>query len=774
MRSTEAQARSRIDQQLRAAGWDPTDGGQVLQEVTLSDGTRADYALRDSLGRSLAPIEAKKSIINAPDAREQGRHYAKVLGTPFVFLANGNDIWFWQHEFAAHPHKIRTFFSRADLERMAASLAHRRDLLSVPIDTKIAGGGGRQFQLDCLETLSRHVAQGRRKLLVEMATGTGKTRTAAALIKRLFEAGYVTRVLFLVDRINLATQAEKEFADTIPEFPCYVLKKGRFRDEKLITVTTLQSMIGIYQDYTSGYFDLVFTDECHRSIYGKWKSALTYFDGIQIGLTATPCVAADADRVAAEEDKAFVRDTLRFFECDKPHFVYGIREAIKDKHLVGYNIYKAKTSITAAGVTVTRQDLDHPDNDPKVIGELFGDADTITVAPLALERKFIIPERNRAIVREFREVLEKGYTDKNGKRHKPMDGKTIVFAVTKKHAQTLAHIFDDVFADRKPAPNVAYADYVVSGQEIDDRKGVNPDTIIQRFKTQEFPKILVSVGMLDTGFNCPEVVNLVMARFTRSAILYQQMRGRGTRRCTFADGTEKTGFTIFDFVGVTDFFNDDDEHPTGGIYVVRESRPKPQPRQVLVLDVHDAIDPTTRDWIEIGETGEVIDRRSYLEEAAAVVQEEKNAPDVQRVLQTGDFADDEERRRFEERLNRPRLYLKLSDLREALNNPRLTWEKFLRHVLQGTPLPTYEDLLDEAFQSWTASQPEPFTEEQIRILTMMKNQFACNRDLIREFSMERFNRPPFQASGGLAKVRSLFGNRIEDLLEELNTQVFAP
>jgi type I restriction enzyme, R subunit len=160
--------------------------------------------------------------------------------------------------------------------------------------------------------------------------------------------------------------------------------------------------------------------------------------------------------------------------------------------------------------------------------ELFREQDTITVDPSALERRFTIPERNRAIVREFRDVLEKGYTGRDGVRRAPMDGKTIVFAVTKRHAATLAHMLDAEFVHKKPSPEVRYADFVVSGVG-DEEATLDGQTRIKRFKKEEFPRIMVSVNMLDTGFDFPEVVNLLMARFTKSAILYQQMRGRRGR-----------------------------------------------------------------------------------------------------------------------------------------------------------------------------------------------------------------------------------------------------
>lgn len=334
------------------------------------------------------------------------------------------------------------------------------------------------------------------------------------------------------------------------------------------------------------------------------ERSLKHFDGIQLGLTATPCVAGLDEIGADEEDKLFVRDTLRFFEVDKPTFSYKLKDAIRDGYLVPYQIYKAKTVKTAAegGFPVRRDELDWSAMDAASRAEfeqLFGSAQSIVIDPFALERKFTIPERNRAIVREFRDVLEKGYTDAKGVLRKPLLGKTIVFAVTKRHAETLAQLIDTAFADKKPSPDVRYADYVVSGMGVEDT--VDGMTKIKRFKKEAFPQVLVSVNMLDTGFDCPEVVNLVFARFTRSAILYQQMRGRGTRK---AKG--KPLFTMFDFVGVTDYHGDEDESAEGGVVVARVPTKKYQPRRLLSLDIDDHIDPTTREWVTVDEDGNMV------------------------------------------------------------------------------------------------------------------------------------------------------------------------
>ena len=258
----EAFSRVVIDAQLKDVDWNLTDGRSVRYEYQLPDGTFADYRQVIATGRAMAVIEAKRAAINLQEAAKQGRAYAEQLDdVPYVFLANSEEILFWDYANEAYPHPVSTFFRQEDLERRLAQRKVRVDPLTKPIDLRIAG---RDYQQDCIDALCREINIGRRKLLVEMATGTGKTRTAAALIKRLFEASSITRVLFLVDRITLAKQTEDAFDEHLTDLPCYVLRSGRrFQDEKRITVTTLQRMTNIYRDYSAGYFDLIITDECH-------------------------------------------------------------------------------------------------------------------------------------------------------------------------------------------------------------------------------------------------------------------------------------------------------------------------------------------------------------------------------------------------------------------------------------------------------------------------------------------------------------------------------
>src|SRR3954469_23674811 len=282
MGSNEAFSRTRIDDQLRDAGWSPTDGRSVRFEYPLPDRTRADYVLCDARGQALAVIEAKRASRALGEAEPQALAYAAALQIPFVFLANGEQVRFRDLDRDAHFRPVATIFGRDELERRLATRTLRVPPTEVAIDARVAG---RPYQRACIEVLCREMELGRRKLLVEMATGTGKTRMAAALIKRLFDAHWVTRVLFLVDRNTLAKQTEDAFADHLPSLSIYrVPRTGkRFQAHKQITICTLQTMISEYRNYSAGYFDLVIIDECHRSIYGEFRRVLDHFDAVRIG-----------------------------------------------------------------------------------------------------------------------------------------------------------------------------------------------------------------------------------------------------------------------------------------------------------------------------------------------------------------------------------------------------------------------------------------------------------------------------------------------------------
>lgn len=318
----EADARMHIDQLLRDAGWEITDKSQVSTEEPSADG-RADYLLKNTRTQPLAIIEAKRFSIDPYSAKDQARAYAQSLRAPFVILSNGQEHYFWDYDDGdARP--ILGFPSRADVERRANLKLHRRgsleaSLVAIPLPLQFIFKGeevvARPCQIECLNAADAAVIADRRRMLFEMATGTGKTLTIAMLMKRWFQAAAISRVLFLADRIELAKQAKETFDDYLRDWPCTMLYGGRRSLEGQIVVGTLDTIAGQLGagGFDHAYFDLVVTDECHRSIYGKHMATLGHFDAIHIGLTATP--NPGELRWISEYERRIIRSTYMFYDC---------------------------------------------------------------------------------------------------------------------------------------------------------------------------------------------------------------------------------------------------------------------------------------------------------------------------------------------------------------------------------------------------------------------------------------------------------------------------
>jgi len=391
--------------------------------------------------------------------------------------------------------------------------------------------------------MDKAIESGKRKMLLMMATGTGKTLNIAVQIKRMFEAGLIERVLFLVDRIELGKQAQETFNDHLKEYPSELLFGGRQKRESSIIIGTLPTIYSQLQNFTSGYFDLVISDEAHRSIYHLYKSVLNYFDAIKIGLTATPSMYID-------------RNTYQLFDCwnekeqkGRPTFKYGLREGIKEGFLAGYDITRIDTKVSLEGIKYEEEDY-HPED---------------------LERIINVPARNKQIVQAYREEEEKRQIKKQRK--------AIVFAVTQKHAAQLNYYFNQAYPEFKGR----YAEVITSNVP-------DADQAIKRFKQEEFPYVAVSVGMLDCGFDAPKVENILMVRPTKSPILYQQMRGRGSRLCP---KISKTSFRVYDFVEVTRDFNDESYNPYSEILEHRKGIPWGTELEELTEEEKEILRPPT-------------------------------------------------------------------------------------------------------------------------------------------------------------------------------------
>lgn len=395
--STEADARILIDDLLRQAGWDPADKSMVLTEAPVSYGPpssggrttendrtpsittdtdeiptgRADYVLLNQNSRPLAVIEAKRTAIHPYTAKQQALPYAKRLKAPFIFLTNGELIYFWDYT-NDDARIVNSFFSRRDLERLVEMRQERRPLATMDIPEYYLRQGEqrsvRPYQREAMQALDHAIELGKRRFLMELPTGTGKTDLTCLYLKRLIDAGRAERILFLVDREQLAKQAIEAVQDILSQHGSYWLKSGMERQEQQITVCLLQTMIGRYTEFTSGYFDVVIADECHRSIYGVWQTALTHFDAVHIGLTATPACYIE-------------RNTFRFYQCkdETPDFAFPIVEAFQEGYLTPYAFATSITELIAEGADVDEEHYD----------------------PAEFERQWTNEDTNRKMMEEF-------------------------------------------------------------------------------------------------------------------------------------------------------------------------------------------------------------------------------------------------------------------------------------------------------------------------------------------------------------------------------------
>ena len=524
---------SQINPQLKSAGWDLSDHTQVRFEVPVTgyDPTPwngfTDYCLYDADGSVIAVIEAKKTARNARDGEEQLRQYLAEITkkqevAPFGFMTNGLHHYFWEVGLA-HPRMVAGFFTPDDLRRLKFIRDNRKPLKGAPINNAIVE---RSYQHEAIRRVAEVFEAGRRRTLLVMATGTGKTRTTMGLIDVALQTSSAQKVLFLADRDALVEQALNDgFKAHLPNEPRVRIRTANIDRNKRLYVATLQTMGVCYQQFSPAFFDLIVFDEAHRSIFNRFTEVIEYFDARMVGLTATPA--------------AFIeRDTFRVFDCrdQTPTFLYTYEQAIKDGHLVDFDVYQAQTGFQRDGI----KGANLSEEDRNALIEQGLDPDAIDYAGTALE----VEVTNRdSIRRQWEEIMNVCIKDTSGS----IPGKTIVFAMTKEHASRVREVFEELFPQYVGMLQVIY-----TGIERvhDDPYG---DGLISKFKKEDKPRIAVSVDMLDTGIDVPEVVNLVFMKPVHSRIKLWQMVGRGTRNqqtCRFLDRLpdgKKTGFRIIDF-----------------------------------------------------------------------------------------------------------------------------------------------------------------------------------------------------------------------------------
>ncbi len=509
-----------IDNRLKQAGWNVTDRTQVIEEFDIqltvveepttpyAGHQYSDYVLLGKDGKPLAVVEAKKTSVDATLGREQAKQYCyniqstQGVDLPFCFYTNGHDIYFWDLE-NYPPKKVHGFPTRDDLERYAYIRKKRKQLAGDFIKTKIAG---RAYQIQAIRAVMEAVEKRKRRFLLVMATGTGKTRTCIALVDALMRAGWVERVLFLVDRIALRDQTLEAFKEHLPNEPRWP-KQGEkeIATDRRIYVSTYPTMLNIIRNEEKSlsphFFDLIVVDESHRSIYNTYQEILDYFNTITLGLTATPTDVID-------------HNTFQLFECEDgvPTFAYSYDEAVNHipPYLSNFHVMKIKTKFQDEGInkrTISLEDQQKLMLEGKEIEE-------INYEGTEIEKKVINRGTNALIVREF---MEECIKDSNG----VLPGKTIFFCISKAHARRIEEIFDSLYPEYKGE----LAKVLVS----EDPRVYGKGGLLDQFVSNDMPRIAISVDMLDTGIDVRELVNLVFAKPVYSYTKFWQMIGRGTR-----------------------------------------------------------------------------------------------------------------------------------------------------------------------------------------------------------------------------------------------------
>ena len=770
-KTNEAFSRIKIDDALRESDWNILDPKQVTFEVSGSTG-RADYILKGERG-ALCVLEAKKEDIDPYDAKDQALGYAQNVGAPFIILSNGEVHYFWNYTRGDQDaYRIERLPSLKDLERLRLKNLQPPRPFSTEVITpeylyKVAPGYKlRGYQIRALDAITNgYDKDGKRKFLMEMATGTGKTLLCAALIKRFLETRNAERVLFIVDRIELAKQTLEEFEVVLRDYKPVIFKTARRKPMELmgssVVVATIQSLQvdrRYREEFTPYHFDLVVNDEAHRSIYGDSREVVQYFQATRVGLTATPKAYlknVDLKKLAEDEPKALearqLRDTYHYFGCKpgEPTFRYDIIDAVKDPEgpfLVLPKIYDIRSEITTQAlaengwtVAINEEEESYKVNQ--------------------LEKEIFIPERNRLICEQFL---------KNALRLPESDviGRSVVFAVNQRHATELTKILNSM------VPGIA----TTITSRVKDAAAIAKD--FRDGKRKE--RVAVSVDMLSTGYNCRDILNIVLARPIFSPTEYIQIKGRGTRLFTFKTNDKeykKEQFLMLDFCGVAEYFEDKYDYTipltvpreakegkkkgTGGTII--EPNPfgpgepptaetggggKPPKPEVPVWTGTDIVN-TTEIKI-VGPNGEKVDvmtfRGSYERDLKALYD-----TDIEFKKAVDDEDDDRLVTILDERFfGKPQMYYTPGKLIQSYGIPAPV-PTFVYGPLNKRPMPTKELIIEDTVQSIAARYNLRFNDQRILntlAQLVIDDRTACRQFLNRELT-QILNRPQFAPLGGL-------------------------
>ena len=542
-----------IDFMLEDAGW--REGRDWLNEVELpgmpnrSEVGFADYVLYGDDGRPLAVVEAKRTCVDVSKGRQQAKLYADLLEKkygrrPVIFLTNGFETHIDDNRYPER--KCACIYSKRDLEKLFNLQTLRTSLKNITVNKNIAG---RYYQESAVKAVCNSFGEkNRRKALLVMATGSGKTRTVIALCDVLLQHGWVKNILFLADRNSLVTQAKRSFVNLLPDLSVTNLCEEKDNYTAHCVFSTYQTMMNCIDSikdedgklFTCGHFDLVICDEAHRSIYNRYRDIFNYFDAPLVGLTATPKDEID-------------KNTYEVFELENgvPTYGYELAQAVKDGYLVDFMSVETKLKFIEQGIVYD----DLSDEDKAAYEDTFEDENgrlPERIGSSALNEWIF----NEDTIKEVLHVLmTNGLTVDYGQKL----GKTIIFAKNHTHAEKILEIF-----------NRQYPHLPGFARVIDNYMTYAQSAIDEFSDPKKLPQIAISVDMLDTGIDVPEVLNLVFFKKVMSKAKFWQMIGRGTRLCeNLLDGKDKDKFYIFDFCGNFEFFRMSSGRPTANMMALQ-------------------------------------------------------------------------------------------------------------------------------------------------------------------------------------------------------------
>ena len=775
--SKEAKARIKINKLLEEAGWRFFDSKEGRANIVLENKTKLtqteldefgedfektkngfiDYLLLDDKGFPFIVLEAKKEEINPLFAKEQARKYAQSQNCRFIILSNGNLHYFWDLQ-RGNPNIIATFpkpetvIGYTEFKPNAEALVNetvkedyivktqKPDYASDPryIDESQRSAFIeenqlrflRKYQVRAIERIQEEVKNGKDRFLFEMATGTGKTLTSAAVIKLFLRTGNARRILFLVDRLELEDQADKAFKEYLrTDYKCSIYKENRddWRQAEIV-VSTVQSFLfknKYKRIFSPTDFDLVISDEAHRSIGGNSRAVFEYFIGYKLGLTATPKdylkkinAGELSEKDPRELERRMLLDTYTTFGCEdgKPTYQYSLLHGVKDGFLVNPCVVDARTEITTQLLSDEGYTVEITDDDGEETSTTFSQRD--------FEKKLFSENTNRIFCKTF---LENAYKD-------PISGeigKSILFCVSQNHAAKITQILNE-FAD-KMFPGKYQSDFAMQvtswipdAQQLtinftNHRLGGkgNFHDLYQTSKT----RVCVTVGMMTTGYDCPDILNVCLMRPIFSPTDFIQIKGRGTRKFNFAnkevlkdkslienipeENLQKSRFKLFDFFANCEYFEEkfnydevlklppkgtSTEGGGGGGYVVDE----------YDSTRHDPLKTFTVN--EIGLEGMKIDRM-YFEKFEDKVKEDDK---IKELVQQKDF-DAIEQYIISQIFDKPEEYYNISKLRNAIKiDRRLSLREIIEKIFGFIPyFKSKDELLDEEFEKFDSRYLPP-------------------------------------------------------------------